>query len=184
MELLHLLTPTAPVGAGLSVVLVNTSGQMFFAPVSGMGVSVLGETTPQLRRKRPLTLQFCAGYTPTAAGADTVILKIPDSSIDGVTDVTYVLREFDIRVETPSSGSSRVMLERYNGTTAFTYAATGSSLIGGLGLTISGAGIYFTSTSSFAAGALVTSNDKLRLNWTLLNATHANFSIQLTMEQV
>ena len=76
------------------------------------------------------------------------------------------------------------MVERYNGTTAFGYSATGTSLIGGLGLTIQGAGIYFTSTNTFAAGALVTSNDKIRLNWTLLNATHANFSVQLTMEQV
>jgi hypothetical protein len=57
-------------------------------------------------------------------------------------------------------------------------------MIGGFGITLTGAGTYFTSTSSFAAGALVTSNDKLRINWTLLNATHANFSIQLTMEEV
>jgi hypothetical protein len=179
-----LFTPTAPVGAGLSVILVNSAGQMFFAPVVGIGVSPVGSNTAQLRRRRTLTFQFCAGFTPAASGPDSVVLKIPDSALDGTTDVTYTLRELDVRVETPSSGSSRIMVERYNGTGAFAYAATGTSLVGGLGLTISGAGIYFTSTTSFAAGALVTSNDKLRLNWTLLNATHANFSIQLTMEQV
>jgi hypothetical protein len=178
-----LFTPTAPVGAGLSVILVNSSGQMFFAPVVGIGVSPVGSNTAQLRRRRTLTYQFCAGYTPAASGVDAVVLKIPDSAVDGTTDVTYELKEFDISVETPSAGSSRVMLEKYTGTGAFAYAATGTSLIGGLGLTLSGAGIYVTHTNTFA-GAFVTSNDKLRLNFTLLNATHSNFSIQLTMEQV
>jgi hypothetical protein len=58
-------------------------------------------------------------------------------------------------------------------------------LIAGFGITLSGAAIYTTSvsTNNFA-GTLVTSNDKLRVNWTLLNATHANFSIQLTMEEL
>jgi hypothetical protein len=128
-------------------------------------------------------MQFAAGYTPLAAGPDNVVLTIPDSPIDGVSQVTYILRDFYIRVETPSAGSSRIQLERSTGTGAFTLAATGSSYLGGLGLTISGAGIYVTQTTTFA-GAFLTSGDNLRLNWTLLNATHANFSVQLLLEEV
>ena len=62
-------------------------------------------------------------------------------------------------------------------------AATGSSHIGGFGVTITGAGIYITSVTTFS-GSLVTSGNLLRLNWTLLNATHANFSVNLLLEEV
>jgi len=62
-------------------------------------------------------------------------------------------------------------------------AATGSSHIGGFGVTITGAGIYLTSVTTFS-GSLVTSGNLLRLNWTLLNATHANFSVNLLLEEV
>jgi hypothetical protein len=126
-----------------------------------------------------------AGYTPTAAGADSVIYLIPDSSEDGATKTTFQIKEVTIRVETPSAGSSRIQIERSSTDTgAFTLAATGSSLIGGLGLTIAGAGIYVTTTNTFAAGLFVTSGNLLRLNWTLLNATHANFSVQFTLNEV
>jgi hypothetical protein len=128
-------------------------------------------------------MQFSAGYTPLAAGPDNVVLTIPDSAVDGTSPVTFSLKDFYIRVETPSAGSSRIQLEKSTGTGAFTLAATGSSYISGFGLTISGAGIYVTQTSSFA-GTLLTSGDNLRLNWTLLNATHANFSVQLLLEEV
>jgi len=97
--------------------------------------------------------------------------------------ITYVPREFYIRVETPSAGSSRIQLERSTGTGAFTLAATGSSYLAGSGLTISGAGIYVTSATTFA-GAFITSGDNLRLNWNLLNATHANFFVSLLLEEV
>jgi len=181
-----LLLPTAPVGVGYSTILVDASGNMFFAPVgAGLASTVNNASTPFLRAKRTLTIQFCAGYTPTSAGADSVTIKIPESATDGVTDVTFRLREFDVRVETPSSGPSRIQLEKFTGTGALTYAATGSSLLGGFGITLTGAAIYTTSVpSALFAGSLVTSNDKLRLNWTLLNATHANFSVQLTLEEV
>jgi hypothetical protein len=178
--------PTDKVGAGSSVMITGSDGNMYFAaPGSGIAFSAATANTPVVRAKRGFTMQFCAGYTPTASGPDTVILKIPESASDGISDITFILRELDIRVETPSAGQSRIQLEKYSGTTAFALGGgTGNSMIGGFGITLTGAGTYFTSTSSFAAGALVTSNDKLRLNWTLLNATHANFSVQLTMEEV
>ena len=179
-----LTLPTAQVSAGSSVMVVGSDGNMFFAaPGSGIAFSSATANTPIIRTKRPLNLQFAAGYTPLAAGPDNVVLTIPDSPLDGISQITYRLRDFYIRVETPSAGSSRIQLEKSTGTGAFTLAATGSSYLAGFGLTLIGAGIYVTQTTSFA-GAFITSGDNLRLNWTLLNATHANFAVQLLLEEV
>jgi hypothetical protein len=178
--------PTAPVGVGYSVILVDTSGQMYFAPAEG-GLATTSFTGGRvvLRNRMEHHVWMSAGYTPPAAGPDSVVYLIPDSSDDGNTKITFQVKEFIIRVETPSAGSSRIQLERSSTDTgAFTLAGTGSSLIGGFGLTVAGAGIYVTSTSTFAAGTFVTSGNLLRLNWTLLNATHANFSVQFTLNEV
>ena len=183
----YLLTmPTAPVGAGYSTILVDSSGNMFFAPLEG-GLATTSVTGSRvvLRNRMEHHVWMAAGYTPTAAGPDSVVYLIPDSSDDGSTKITFQLKEFTIRVETPSAGSSRIQLEKSSTDTgAFTLAATGSSLVGGFGLTVAGAGIYVTSTNTFAAGLFVTSGNLLRLNWTLLNATHANFSVQFTLNEV
>ena len=181
-----LTLPTAAVGVGYSTILVDTSGNMFFVPAEG-GIAFTSATgnRPVLRQKQHHHIWFSSGYTPLAAGPDNVIFQIPDLFIDGTSDITYGLEAFYIRVETPSAGSSRVQVERSSTRTgAFTLAGTGSSLISGFGLTISGAGIYVTDTSVFGAGIYVTSGDLLRLNWTLLNATHANFSVQLTLAEI
>ena len=178
--------PTAPVGVGYSVILVDTTGQMYFAPAEG-GLATTSVTGSRvvLRNRMEHHVWMSAGYTPLAAGPDNVTYLIPDSSDDGATKLTFQLKEFTIRVETPSAGSSRIQLERSSTDTgAFTLAATGSSLIGGFGLTVAGAGIYVTSTNTFAAGTFVTSGNLLRLNYTLLNATHANFSVQFTLNEV
>jgi hypothetical protein len=181
-----LALPTAPVGNGYSTILVDTSGNMFFAPLEGglATTSVTGNRVV-LRNKMEHHVWMSAGYTPLAAGPDNVIYRVPDSSEDGTTDLTFSIKEFTIRVETPSAGSSRIQVELSSTRTgAFALAATGSSLIGGSGLTISGAGIYLTTLSTFSAGIFVTSGDLLRLNYTLLNATHANFSVAFTLNEV
>ena len=179
-----MILPTALPATGSSIMVSDSSGNMAFVGAgSGISFSTAATNTPIIRTKRPLNMQFSAGYTPLAAGPDNVVLTIPDSAVDGTSPVTFSLKDFYIRVETPSAGSSRIQLEKSTGTGAFTLAATGSSYISGFGLTISGAGIYVTQTSSFA-GTLITSGDNLRLNWTLLNATHANFSVQLLLEEV
>jgi len=178
--------PTAPVGVGYSVILVDTSGQMYFAPAEGglATTSVTGNRVV-LRNKMEHHVWMSAGYTPLTAGPDNVIYRVPDSSEDGTTDLTFSIKEFTIRVETPSAGLSRIQLEKSSTRTgAFTLAATGSSLIGGSGLTISGAGIYLTTLNTFSAGIFITSGDLLRLNYNLLNATHANFSVQFTLNEV
>ena len=157
---------------------------MYFASGAGIAFSSITGNTPLIRTKRALTMQFSSGFTPLAAGPDNAILRIPESPSDGTTVITYNLRRFQVRVETPSAGTSRLQLERSSTDTgAFTLAASGSSHIGGFGVTITGAGIYLTSVTSFA-GSLVTSGNLLRLNFNLLNATHANFSVQFTLNEV
>ena len=180
-----LTLPSAPIGAGASVIVIGSDGNMFFAaPGGGIAFSSAITNTPIIRAKRPIALQFSAGFTPAAAGADTLILRVPESPTDGTTVLTYHLKRFQARVETPSAGSSRLQLERSSTDTGtFTLAASGSSHIGGFGVTISGAGIFLTSVTTFS-GSLVTSGNLLRLNWNLLNATHANFSVQLLLEEV
>ena len=172
--------PTAPVGAGASLIVVGSDSIMYFAaPGSGIAFSSATANTPLIRAKRPLNLQFCAGYTPAASGPDYVVLTIPDSPVDGTSQVTYRLRDFNIRVETPNAGSSRIQLEKSTGTGAF----TATTYLGGSGLTISGAGTYVTTTTTFA-GAFLTSGDNVRINWTQLAAGHGNFSVQLLLEEV
>jgi hypothetical protein len=174
--------PLAASGGGSGTVTTLTAGTGISFIVGGSGTGTI-TATGTIRTKRPFNMQFAAGFTPLAAGPDNVVLTIPDSPVDGTSAVTYRLRDFYIRVETPSAGTSRIQLERSTGTGAFTLAATGSSYIAGFGLTLTGAGIYTTQTTTFA-GAFLTSGDNLRLNWTLLNATHANFSVQLLLEEV
>lgn len=194
-----LVTYTLPINApttgatGTSVLSSDTSGNMSWVVASssggvssltaGTGISFsTGNTitsTGTIRTLRPLVLTFASGYTPPVSGADSVVLRVPDSSRDGTTATTYILREFHIRAETPSAGSSRIQLEKSTGDGVFTAV----NMLAGSGLTLIGAGIYTTQTQNFA-GSHVTSNDFLRLNWTLLSSTHANFSAYLEMEEV
>ena len=119
-----------------------------------------------------------SGFTPTASGADTNIIRVPDSPTDGTTALTYIPKELHVRVETPSAGTSTIQLEKYTGTSAFSGTAIST-------ISISGGAVYEVQGSAFAnAGLALTSGDKLRINFTALNATHANFSVTLEMEEV
>jgi hypothetical protein len=180
-------------GSNLQVLYTNGSGGLGWTTVSagagggialtaGTGITfstgVLITSSGTIRAKRPLVISFCSGYTPTAAGADTVIVRIPDSPTDGTTALTYIPKEFHVRVETPSAGTSTIQLEKYTGTSAFSGTAISS-------LSITGGAVYEVQGSAFAAAGLaLTSNDKLRINFTALNATHANFSVTLELEEV
>jgi hypothetical protein len=188
--------PTNFPGTGASYLQSDTSGNLIWvAPATGGGGSgtvtsittgtglttaVLGPitTTGHIRALRPLVVSFCSGYTPVTSGADAVVVRIPDSPEDGVISLTYRPEEFHVRVETPSAGTSTIQLDKSSGTGAFSAIAVTS-------INIAGAGIYETSTISFStAGTFLTSGDKLRLNFTTLNATHANFSIYLELQEV
>lgn len=158
----------------------NTSGTLTKATLTaGSGIAVTnGSGSISVRQKRPLYLTFCAGFTPSASGVDSAVLRIPDSATDGTTALTYNVREFFIRVETASAGTSSVQLEYYTGTGAF--SATGNMMTSAL--SISGASTYESSTTTFSQATL-TSGNKVRLNFTALDGTHTNFFIQLLLEE-
>jgi hypothetical protein len=186
--------PTAFPGSGTSVLASDTSGTMTWVAAgagggsgtvttltAGSGITFSTgttiTTTGTIRAKRPLVISFCTGYTPTASGADTNVIRIPDSATDGTTALTYIPREFHIRVETPSAGTSTIQLEKYTGTSAFSGTAVTV-------LSITGGAVYEVQSSVFAAAGLaLTSGDKMRINFTALNATHANFSVTLELEE-
>ena len=106
------------------------------------------------------------------------MLRIPDSPADGTTSLTYNVRKLFIRVETASAGTTSVQLEYYTGTGAF--SATGNMMTSALSIT--GASTYEASTTSFSQTTLASGN-KVRLNFTALNSTHANFFVQLLLEE-
>jgi hypothetical protein len=159
----------------------NTTGNTLTKATltAGSGVDIAnGAGSIIIRQKRPLYLTFCAGFTPAASGADSVVLRIPDSPADGSTSVTYNVRELFVRVETPSAGTSSIHVEYYTGTSAF--SATGNMMASALSIT--GASTYEASTTSFSQTTL-SSGNKVRLNFTALNSTHANFFVQLLLEE-
>ena len=184
--------PTAFPGSGTSVLTSDTSGTLTWGAAGGGSGTVTTltagsgitfstgttiTTTGTIRAKRPLVISFCTGYTPTASGADTNIIRIPDSPTDGTTALTYIPREFHIRVETPSAGTSTIQLEKYTGTSAFSGTAVTV-------LSITGGAVYEVQSSVFAAAGLaLTSGDKMKINFTALNATHANFSVTFELEE-
>ena len=146
---------------------------------AGSGVAVTnGAGSIAIRQKRPLYLTFCAGFTPSASGVDSAVLRIPDSPADGTTGLTYNVRELFIRVETASAGTSSVQVEYYTGTGAF--SATGNMMASALSIT--GASTYESSTTTFSQATL-SSGNKVRLNFTVLDGTHTNFFIQLLLEE-
>ena len=67
----------------------------------------VGDRIRENRFKFP-NIYFANGYTPSSAGADSAIYRIPESSEDGTTNITYILKKFTYRVETPSAGQSRL----------------------------------------------------------------------------
>lgn len=187
--------PTNFPGTGASYLQSDTSGNLIWVQPGGGGGSgtvtsiavgtglttaVLGPitTTGHIRALRPLVVSFCAGFTPVTSGADSVVIRIPDSPEDGIQPLTYRPEEFHVRVETPSAGTSTIQIDKSSGVGAFSAIAVTS-------INIAGAGIYETSTINFStAGTFLTSGDKLRLNFTTLNATHASFSIYLELQEV
>lgn len=186
--------PTNFPGTGASYLQSDTSGNLIWVQPGGGGsgtvsnitvgvgltTATLGPitTTGHIRALRPLVITFCAGFTPVTSGADSVVIRIPDSPEDGVIPLTYRPEEFHVRVETPSAGTSTIQIDKSSGLGAFSAIAVTS-------INIAGAGIYETSTLNFStAGTFLTSGDKLRLNFTTLNATHAAFSIYLELQEV
>jgi len=195
----YTLPITFPGTAG-STLISDTSGVMSWAApggtgtvttlTAGVGISFTTgstiTTTGTVRRKTHYNLTFMSGYTPTAAGVDTVVLRVPESAADGGA-LIYNCRKVVLRVETPSAGTSTINVQKYagGGVTAFSTTSTGSTTnILSAALSITGATTYEASSSTFAAGhGTVAGGDKLRINFTALNATHNSFNISLLLEE-
>jgi hypothetical protein len=187
--------PTAFPGSGTSVLTSDTSGTLTWGATvttltAGNGITFSTgttiTTTGTIRRRTSYSLTFMSGYTPTAAGVDTVVLRVPDSAADAGA-LIYNCREVLIRVETPSAGTSTINVQKYAGagTSAFSTTSAGSTTnILSAALSITGATTHESASSTFAAGhGTVAGGDKLRINFTALNATHVAFNISLLIEE-
>jgi len=191
-----LTLPTAAPGAGTSILVSDSTGAMAFVPLIGLGVSTFASNNAvTVSHLEPFMVTFCSGYTPVATGADSVVFRFPESTTDGTTSLTYNLRRVTMRVETLSSGTSTIRLEKYGwnagvGTGAFSTTSTGSTAnVLAVPLNIGGVGMgetWATSASiGFSAnGTTFVSGDKLRVNFTAVNATHANFSITALIDLI
>ncbi len=197
--------PIAFPGSGTSVLSSDTSGNLNWVASgggsgtmtsitagSGISFSTGGTITTSgtVRIKRYYRLLFMSGYTPTAAGVDTVTLKVPDNIDTGASDEIYNCKEVFMRVETANAGTSTINIQKYGfgagiGTSLFSTTSTGSTTnILAAPLSIVGANSYEVGSSTFAAGhGTVGSGDKLRVNFTALNASHTNFTISLLIEE-
>jgi hypothetical protein len=191
-----LTLPTAAPGTATSILVSDSTGAMAFVPLIGLGVSSFASNSAvSITHLEPFMVTFCSGYTPTAAGADSVVFRFPENVVDGSSSIAYSLRRVQMRVETLSAGTSTIRLEKYGwaagvGTGAFSTTSTGSTAnvmlvplnIGGVGM-----GETFVTSASIgfsANGTSFVSGDKLRVNFTTLNATHANFTITALIDTV
>jgi hypothetical protein len=126
--------------------------------------------------------ELAKGYTPLATGGDTYEYIVPHSSKDGTTSVTYNVRRVYIRVGVADAGTSTIQIERSTGTGVFTATSMLSA-----GLTVTGGSVYEayalqTGTTPTISTTTVNSGDKLRFNFTALDAAHANFTITILLQ--
>ena len=191
-----LTLPISNPGSGTSILVSDSTGAMAFVPLIGLGVSTFASNNAvSITHIEPFMVTFCSGYTPTATGADSVVFRFPENVVDGSSSISYNIRRVQMRVETLSSGTSTIRLEKYGwnagvGTGAFSTTSTGSTAnvmlvplnIGGVGM-----GETFVTSASIgfsANGTSFSSGDKLRVNFTTLNATHANFTITALVDTI
>jgi hypothetical protein len=197
--------PIAFPGSGTSVLTSDTSGTLTWGAAgggsgtvttltAGSGISFSTgstiTTTGTVRIKRYYRMLFMSGYTPNASGVDTVVLKVPDNIDTGASDEIYNCKEVFMRVETANAGTSTINVQKYGynggvGVSAFSTSSAGSTTnILSAALSISGATTHEVGSSTFAAGhGTVGSGDKLRVNFTALNASHISFTISLLIEE-
>ena len=196
--------PIAFPGSGTSVLTSDTSGTLTWGAAGGGSGTVTTltagngitfstgttiTTTGTIRRRTSYNLVFMSGYTPNVSGVDTVVLRVPDSAADAAS-VVYNCREVIMRVETAVAGTSTINIQKYGiatgtGTSLYSTTSTGSTTnILSAALSITGATTYEAASTTFAAGhGTCATGDKLRVNFTALNASHTNFTISLLIEE-
>lgn len=153
----------------------------------GIGISIVnGNGSVTINNFRPVFLNLASGFTPVGIGTDYNILRVPEGKNN--TNASYNVRKIVMGVGTTSSGTSTIRVEKssgpHTGTVGFSLSSTAStfnimsndlSLLSGLGE---------TSWISFGAGyGTVATGDRVRINYTAVDATHANFIIQMLLEE-
>ncbi len=173
----------------------NGSGTLTWAAVTsgvsavnaGVGISVPSTTgSVTVSIGRPVVLNLASGFTPVGIGTDYNILRVPEGKNN--TNTNYNIKKVVMGVGTTSSGTSTIRLEKssgpHTGTTGFSLSSTASStnlmsadlsLLSGLGE---------TSWITFGSGyGTVATGDRMRLNYTAVDSAHANFIVQVLLEE-
>ena len=173
--------PAAKVGTGFSTIIVDSSGNMSFAPIiSGSGVSVIttgfGVT---VRNKTPLIITLAAGYTPAiGTTADDVVLRLPESFEDGSSSVNWIPKRAFMRTETPFSGVTLLNIEYFSGVGTF----SPTNLLSGAGISLGVSGIAETASTNFSASTFP-SGTKLRMNFSQINSQHTDLLIYVQFQE-
>ena len=187
--------PAAFPGSGSSFLTSDLSGVLTWASVisgvsavnAGVGISIPSSTgSVTVSIGRPIVLNMASGFTPVGIGTDYNILRVPEGKSNSNT--IYSIRKVVMGVGTTSSGTSTIRVEKsigpHTSTSGFNLSSTGStwnamsadlSLLGGLGETS-----WVTFTSGFGTAA---TGDRIRLNFTAVDSTHANFIVQMLLEE-
>jgi hypothetical protein len=154
---------------------------------AGIGISIVnGNGSITVNNFRPVVLNLASGFTPVGIGTDYNILRVPEGKNN--TSASYNIRKVVMGVGTTSSGTSTIRVEKsigpHTSTSGFNLASTGStwnamsadlSLLSGLGETS-----WITFTSGYGTAA---TGDRIRLNFTAVDSTHANFIVQVLLEE-
>ncbi len=190
-------TYTLPLTAGNSgeYLQTNGSGGLTWAAVNagvtavnaGAGISIpttTGSVTVSIGR--PVVLNLASGFTPVGIGTDYNIIRVPEGKNN--TNTNYNIKKVIMGVGTTSSGTSTIRMEKsagpHTGLVGFSNSSTAStanfmsadlSLIGAIGE---------TSWITFVSGyGTVATGDRIRVNYTAVDAAHANFIIQCLLEE-
>lgn len=153
----------------------------------GVGISVVnGNGSITVNNNRPVVLTLASGFTPVGIGTDYNILRVPEGK--NLAYANYNIRKVVLGVGTTSSGTSTIKLEKSIGShtaySGFNLSSAGSSVnVMSTDLSILG-GIGETSWITFASGfGTAATGDRIRVNYTAVDATHANFIIQCLLEE-
>jgi hypothetical protein len=154
---------------------------------AGIGISIVnGNGSITINNFRLVILNMASGFTPVGIGTDYNILRVPEG--ENNTNTNYTIRKVVMGVGATSSGTSTIRVEKssgpHTGTLGFSLSSAAStfnmmstdlSLLSGLGETS-----WITFASGFGTAA---TGDRIRVNYTAVDATHANFIIQMLLEE-
>ena len=165
----------------------NTSSLSKSTLSAGVGITVTnGNGSITINNSRPVVLNLASGFTPVGIGTDYNILRVPEGKNN--TNASYNIRKVVMGVGTTSSGTSTIRLEKsagphtnYFGFSLSSTASTWNAMSIDLSLLT---GFGETSWTTFNAGyGTVATGDRVRLNFTAVDSTHANFIVQVLLEE-